>query len=142
MSWTPKETVIVPVDFSEASFAAIDTALELVEEPSHVHVLHVLPHAHPVDPDVLLPVPDEEAYRKEVARALERRLDDSRHAGAQAHVRSGDAGHEIVRYATAVDADLIVLSSHGHSGLKHLLLGSVAERVVRLAGCPVLVLRR
>ena len=53
----------------------------------------------------------------------------------------GDPGSEIVRYAAEVDAGLIVISSHGHSGLKRFFLGSVAERVTRMASCPVLVVR-
>ena len=54
----------------------------------------------------------------------------------------GDAGSEIVSYADRVSAELIVIPSHGRSGIKHLLMGSVAERVVRHAHCPVLVLKK
>lgn len=57
-------------------------------------------------------------------------------------VRIGDPGVEIVKVATELKAGLIVMPSHGRTGLKHLLLGSVAERVVRTATCPVLVLRK
>jgi nucleotide-binding universal stress UspA family protein len=57
-------------------------------------------------------------------------------------VRIGDPGAEIVKVATELKAGLIVMPSHGRTGLKHLLLGSVAERVVRTATCPVLVLRK
>ena len=53
----------------------------------------------------------------------------------------GDPGHEITTLAERAGADLIVLNSHGRTGLKRLLIGSVAERVIRLAHCPVLVLR-
>ncbi len=53
----------------------------------------------------------------------------------------GDPGHEIANYAEELDAGLVVVASHGQTGLRHLLLGSVAERVVRLAKCPVLVLK-
>ncbi|MEZ6094353.1 MAG: universal stress protein [Pirellulaceae bacterium] len=53
----------------------------------------------------------------------------------------GDPGSEITRFAKENDAGLIVISSHGRTGVSRLLLGSVAERVVRLAPCPVLVLR-
>ena len=58
------------------------------------------------------------------------------------HIRSGRPYEQIVRLAREIDADLIVLSTRGHSGLKHLLLGSTAERVVRNAPCPVLVARK
>ena len=53
----------------------------------------------------------------------------------------GDAGREIAKFAKEVEAELVVLSSQGQGFLEHLLVGSVAERVVRLATCPVLVLR-
>ena len=58
------------------------------------------------------------------------------------HIRGGRPYEEIVRVAREIGADLIVLSTRGHSGLKHLLLGSTAERVVRNAPCPVLVARK
>ena len=58
------------------------------------------------------------------------------------HVRSGRPYEQIIRLAREIAADLIVLSTRGHSGLKHLLLGSTAERVVRSAPCPVLVARK
>ena len=57
-------------------------------------------------------------------------------------VREGDPGLMIADYAADVQADLIVMPSHGYHGVKRLLLGSVAERVLRHANCPVLVLRR
>ena len=55
--------------------------------------------------------------------------------------RIGDPGTKIVEYAREIKADLIVMPSHGRTGIKHLLLGSVAERVIRLAECPVMVRR-
>jgi nucleotide-binding universal stress UspA family protein len=57
-------------------------------------------------------------------------------------VRIGDPGHEIADCAAEIGADLVVISSHGRKGVKRLLIGSVAERVVRLSHCPVLVLRK
>jgi nucleotide-binding universal stress UspA family protein len=56
-------------------------------------------------------------------------------------VRHGQAAHEIAACALAWEADLMVLSTHGRSGLRHVLVGSVAENVVRYAPCPVLVVR-
>ena len=57
------------------------------------------------------------------------------------HVDTGDPAEKIVEVAAKLDADLIVLDTHGRTGIKRLLIGSVAEKVVRLAGCPVLVVR-
>ncbi|HMJ66829.1 MAG TPA: universal stress protein, partial [Candidatus Binatia bacterium] len=59
----------------------------------------------------------------------------------QAEVRIGKPHHEIVSLAKVLGADLIVIATHGYSGLKHAVLGSTAERVVRHATCPVLVVR-
>ena len=61
--------------------------------------------------------------------------------GAHLHVLFGDPGHEIVDLASEIGAELIIMPSHGRRGVKRVLLGSVAERVARLAECPVLVLR-
>jgi len=72
---------------------------------------------------------------------LQKRLSEPKYANIKMHAKVGDAGREIVALAEAEDADLIVMPSHGYGFFKHMLLGSVAERVVRLADCPVLVLR-
>ena len=56
-------------------------------------------------------------------------------------LRNGLAAHEIVQAAKGMDADLVIIATHGHSGLRHLVIGSTAERVVRAAPCPVLVVR-
>ena len=76
-----------------------------------------------------------------VKQAFAQRLTDEKYKGVKIEVLLGDAGHEIVDYAKDIGADLIVLPSHGRTGLKRLLIGSVAERVARLAHCPVLILR-
>jgi nucleotide-binding universal stress UspA family protein len=62
--------------------------------------------------------------------------------GVRAHVSTGNAPNEICALARKIDADLIIASTHGHTGWKHVLLGSVAERLVRHAPCPVLIARR
>lgn len=59
----------------------------------------------------------------------------------QVHMDAGDPAEKIVNNAAKLNADLVVLGTHGRTGLKRLLIGSVAEKVVRLAGCPVLVVR-
>jgi nucleotide-binding universal stress UspA family protein len=73
---------------------------------------------------------------------LRERLTDDKYASVTVHAVVGDAGREITELAEREGADLIVIPSHGYGFLKHMLLGSVAERVVRLAHCPVLVLRK
>ena len=73
---------------------------------------------------------------------MRERFAAAKYQGIHCATASGDPGHEIVKYAEEIDADLIVIPSHGRTGLTRLLIGSVAERVVRLAHCPVLVLRK
>ena len=142
MSWLPRATVVVPIDFSEDSFAALSTASELVTDPTHLHVIHVLPELEPADPGVIWHTIDDEGRTKHAAEALQKELHARGVRAGQSVIRIGDPGHEIAEYAEEVSAGLVALSSHGRTGLRRLLLGSVADRVVRLARCPVLVLKK
>ena len=142
MGWTKKKTIVVPVDFSDESFAALDTALEIAASPGGVHVIHVLPELSPLEPSELWETLDEQSRAEHAEKALRKRLDMPAYAGIQTEVLFGDPGHLIANRAKELEADLIVMPSHGRTGLAHLLIGSVAERVVRLAHCPVLVLRK
>jgi len=141
VSWLPKKSVVVPVDFSDESFAAVDTALTLVDNPQHVHVVHVLAEIVATEPGVVWEVVDDESRRQHAEAAMRERLDAPRYEGIRIHIDFGDPGHQIADFASNVDADLIILPSHGRRGLARLMIGSVAERVVRLAHCPVLVLK-
>jgi len=141
MAWLPKRSVVAPVDFSEQSFLAIDQALQLVAAPPDLHLIHVLPAVIPTDPGVVWTSIDDESRRHHARMALEERLSDPKYKGLQIQIELGDPGHEIAAYAERIKADLVVVSSHGRTGLTRLLIGSVAERVVRLAHCPVLVLK-
>ena len=141
MSWLPKKTVVVPVDFSTASADALQTALTLVAEPQDLHVIYVTapPIAFNYAEGWAL---DDPATRMQAAREHLAKFLDGKNAGAKAVIREGDPGLMISDYAAEVHADLIVMPSHGYHGVKRLLLGSVAERVLRHANCPILVLRR
>lgn len=142
MSWLPKQKIVVPVDFSEDSFAAIDTALELVGGPGSLHIVYVLPVFDPAEPDVVWSTVNDETRRRHGEQALRERLSDAKYKGVNLHVLFGEPGHKIAEFAAEEKAELIVLSSHGRTGISRLLIGSVAEKVVRLAHCPVLVLRK
>jgi len=142
MSWQAKKCIVVPVDFSDDSIAALDTALEIAAAPANVHVVHVLPTIEPSDPEYLWTTADTPARQHHALQALRERLVDPRYDGVQMHVVFGEAGHGIADFAQANQAELIVLPSHGRTGISRLLIGSTAERVVRLAHCPVLVLRK
>jgi nucleotide-binding universal stress UspA family protein len=141
MSFFPKNMIVVPVDFSEESLAAVDLGLELVDHPAHLVVIHV-------QPDVTFPELAEmwddsqasEQHRK-AEQALADRFPGEKYQDLRFEVALGDPGSQIVQTAEKHHAELIVMPSHGRAGLSHLLIGSVAERVTRLAHCPVLVLR-
>ena len=142
MAWLPKKNIVVPIDFSDDSLSAVDTALELVGNAASVHVIHVLPLLTVADPGVVWEPVDDESRRSHAEDALRQRLSDERYRGVKVEVTIGDPGHEIADYAQEQHAELIVMPSHGRTGIRRLLIGSVAERVVRLAHCPVLVLKQ
>jgi len=135
--------ILVPIDFSEQSEKALRYAAKFAEQfGSTVTVLHVIqPVVYPADfgypPTVL---ESDEAMRRQIDERLESM---SRVAGTNAEslVRVGQPYLEIAAAARELGADLIIVATHGRTGLKHVLLGSTAERVVRHAPCPVLTVR-
>lgn len=136
------KTVVVPVDFSDETEAAVRAGLERVQDPSGLHVLHVV---FPLDVRTHRTLPEEASDRSREEAAQEylvKLLERLGAAGAIAKVVVGDAGLETADYAKRVNADLIVVPSHGYHGVKRLLLGSTTERIIRHAHCSVLVLRR
>ena len=141
MPWLPKNKVVVPVDFFNQSIEAAETALSFVEKPSGLYVVHVLPVLTDFEVGFLFDTVDEDVRVQQAKQALLDRLSAAKFAGFHPHVAFGDPGHEIANYAEQIAAQLLVLPSHGRTGLTRLLIGSVAERVVRLAHCPVLVLK-
>lgn len=142
MAWKPKDTVIVPVDFSDSSVPAIQEALAVASGPESVHVIHVLPHLEQLSPGVVLGTTDDESRLKHATTYLGTWLGSNEIDGVRQRILIGDPGAMIVEYAGKARADLIVIPSHGFHGMKRMLLGSVAERVIRHADCAVYVLRR
>jgi nucleotide-binding universal stress UspA family protein len=135
--------ILVATDFSEGSEEALTQAIAMAKQTGAtlelVHVLEFgdsgdLPFAlisHAGSPGAIAATAD---------RELAVRADRATAAGLRCYTRilEGTAYQEIVREARETKADLIVIGTHGRRGLAHLMLGSVAERVVRQAGCPVL----
>ena len=136
MSLWPRKKIIVPVDLSDASLDALRQALAMVDDPSHVQVINVIDVSAD---DVTLVYAISRQIKEGEKRLTEWMTDKFKHI--KSVVLVGNPGYQITDYAREIGADLIVLPSHGRTGIKRLLLGSVAERVVRLAHCPVLVLR-
>jgi nucleotide-binding universal stress UspA family protein len=142
MSWLPRKKIVVPIDFSVESFAALDISLELVDNSRDLHLIHVLPIITPNEPGVVWEMIDDPSRADHAKEALLAKLAGRGIDSSQIVILFGDPGHQIADYAQEIYADLIILSSHGQTGLTRLLLGSVAEKVVRLAHCPVLVLKK
>ena len=94
------------------------------------------------EPGVVWNTLDEEKARRHAAESLRGALEEHGCSGFRSEVVIGDAAHVILTRAKDVDAELIVIPTHGRTGLRRFVMGSVAERVVRLAHCPVLVLRQ
>ncbi len=142
MSWLPKQNVIVPVDFSTQSLAAIQTAIELAGSPRNVHVIHVVVPLTTVTVGEVWVAEDVESRISAAREYLAKFLADNAIVGVTSEVREGDPGLQIAEFATGLQADLVVIPSHGRHGVQRLLLGSVTERVLRHVECPILVLRR
>ena len=142
MVWFQQKTVLVPIDFSEESFGALDVAVQIVEDASQVTLIHVLQDLSPMEAGEVWGVIDPQSRLANVTKALRERLQDEKYARVKVEVLLGDPAHGIANYAQQEKIGLIVIPSHGRTGLTRLLIGSTAERVVRLAHCPVLVLRK
>ena len=142
MAYFPRSCVIVPVDFSADSLAALEVGRQLVSKPEELHVVHVVIDITPLEAGEVWGVIDPQARVEQVAKVLREKLADAKYKGVHTAVLLGEPAHGIANYAQEKHADLIVIPSHGRTGLTRLLIGSVAERVVRLAHCPVLVLRK
>jgi nucleotide-binding universal stress UspA family protein len=134
--------ILVPVDFSEFSRKALKYALRMAAQfGAEVTLVHVVePFIYPTDWMLPLPQTDFAGARRAIIEQL-RALTESYPFAAQPIVVEGKPSQEIIKIAKARKADLIIIGTHGYSGVKHALIGSVAERVVRLAPCPVLTVR-
>ncbi|QDU55126.1 universal stress protein [Aeoliella mucimassa] len=140
-NWFMNKKVLVPVDFSEESMKAVDDAIEMADTNELVHVVHVAPDLDVTTPGVVWESISEDVQREHVLKTFAKTFASPKYDGVSYHVAFGDAGRGIVKHAEQIDADVIVMPSHGRAGFRRLLLGSVAERVLRLAHLPVLVLR-
>jgi nucleotide-binding universal stress UspA family protein len=132
--------ILVPVDFSDEADGAVNVALEIANAPEQITMVHVAPPTGAFEPGVVYVIDDDDR-RERILEAVKKRYGHAKYRGLHCNVMFGDPGHEIAKFAKELRAGLVVMPSHGRTGLAHLLIGSVAERVVRLAHCPVLVLR-
>ncbi len=143
------QRIVAPTDFSRHSELSLEAAVELAEKfGAELHVLHiVVPQIYQSEmPEMMLPPMED--LTKEMLAAARRRMDKWRKGAPkglnlETHVIESTRKEDIAicEFAEQNAADLIVIGSHGHTGLAHLLLGSTAEHVVRHAHCPVLVVK-
>lgn len=141
------QRILLPTDFSEYSATATKYACELATKyHADLHLLHTL-EIHPAaNPDFSMGLVLQKYISESQAaakKALTGWVDPESLAGCKVihAILEGSPKVEIIRYARNQDIDLIVLSTHGRTGLAHVLMGSVAESVVRTAPCPVLTVR-
>jgi nucleotide-binding universal stress UspA family protein len=141
------ERILCPTDFSTGSLqvlsAAQDIAIRFAAELCLLHVLPILP-ALPTEPNFAFEVHE---YERLLHDAAQKHLDEMAHELKQKSIQSrvlvghGDAAGEIVRVAEEQKIDLIIIATVGKTGWRRLAFGSVTEKVVRLAPCPVLTMR-
>ena len=133
-------TILAAIDYSDTASLVVQEAVDLARE-KHAAVLHFL-HVHPwpIDDD------GQEARHAELLEWLGARLRGSQGVTPEAkvigHEVSGEAAAMIVELAAELSADAVIVGTHSRKGIERLLLGSVAEAVVKACGCPVLVVRQ
>lgn len=143
---SPK-VVLTPIDFSDFSMSAADAGKEIASRfGAEILLLHVVPVIPKLPDDVS--ILNEGSYENELIEDAKKKLsvltEKWRQEGVRARAIVGlanDAATEIVRTAESEKADLIVIPTHGTTGWRRVAFGSVAEKVVHTADCPVLVLR-
>lgn len=137
--------ILLPTDFSESSLAASGYALECARQFGAVlHLLHVIE-----DPIVYLPMfesyplPSRQQFETYAEERLENWIPDDERGDCRLEFdwRHGSPFHQIVGYARESGIDLIVMGTHGRGFTRHLLMGNVAEKVIRSAPCPVMTIR-
>lgn len=141
MSWLANKKILVPIDFSELSKRAVEHALDMRGDSTEVHALFVAAHESVMEPGFVWGAMDDNTRRTNLEKEFEKDFGDPKFKDVIFHTLFGDAGHEIAEFVTKHEIALVVMSSHGRTGLERALIGSVAERVVRLCPCPVLVLK-
>jgi universal stress protein A len=144
----PVKLIVCPTDFSGPACACVRAASELAEhfnaELLLVNIVPALPGVPP-DPNYVFKIPEYEQYlHADAEKHLRETRDElvSKKVKVRTQVGHGSAAEEIVLIAKTEGADLIVISTHGSTGFERWVFGSVAEKVVRLAECPVLTVRQ
>lgn len=133
--------ILVPVDFSEDAQRALQVARSLARDHGATLVLAAAAPPPPPVTESLLPASEYPGLVAAKRRELESVAATVTDLPIETHVLGGEPGPAIVAIANDCDVDLIVMGTHGRSGLRRMLMGSVAEYVLRHAGCPVLTMK-
>ena len=139
--------ILVPIDFSEHSKDALKYAIPFARQfNASISLIYVVePTVYPADfsfGQVGFPAVEDELRKKgaeELEELIKREIGEK--VVADYVIRTGKAFYEIDQFARETSIDLIIIATHGHTGVEHILFGSTAEKVVRYAPCPVLVVR-
>ncbi len=141
------KNIIVPTDFSKLSFSAFEYAKDLAETMgAAIHLIYVLEKTPPFLAVRSLDVSEEEVMKTMEEQAKKQLAETAASFREDSNVKilevlkKGNDYEEIVNYSKETNSDLIVIATHGRTGILHTLLGSVAEKVIRFAKCPVLVI--
>lgn len=137
-----KDRILVPIDFSEESLQALTETTEFSSEMSAVHAVHVLKSLEAVDPGVVWETVDDDKRKANVLKLFDKSFPKDKYSGLNFSIEKGDPTAEIIDYAQRHNISLIVMPSRGRTGISRFFMGSIAERVIRFAHCPVLVLRQ
>lgn len=138
----PPTRILIPTDFSDLSLKALEPALALVGgDASKIDVASVLVPIVPPSPGIVWGTVDDQVRLARVHEALTELLAERGLSEVKVHVRVGQPANTVADLVDEIGASLVIVSSHGRTGFVRAALGSVAERVVRLSPCPVLVLK-
>lgn len=137
-----ENAALVPWDYSDLAKNALNRVWEMVGDLSKILVVHVSHTPSPYEYGMVWDEISKESIQENLEESFRKEVSDNANLkGVSFQVLFGNPGHKICDFAEEQNVDLIVVPSHGHTGLSRLVLGSVAERVVRFSPCPVLVLR-
>jgi nucleotide-binding universal stress UspA family protein len=137
--------ILVPIDFSDCSKEALRCAVPFARHfGASLLALHVVQPAYPADPCLINQYEQFESSLVESSKSWLAQLLLAMvpsEVPVQAFVRTGHPATEIVHVAREMRADMVIISTHGYTGIKHVVFGSTAENVVRHCPCPVLTMR-
>ena len=142
------KNILVPIDFSEHCTQALDHARELAAaHDSELHLLHIVergafPSFYRMGEEAMFG--ETSSLRERAREALSECVDTDGEAldeSVKFHVEDGHPGERIVKFAEENDSDLIVIATHGLTGVERVLMGSVAQKIIRDSPCPVFVVK-